>query len=168
MVRAALEDRDLLPDPQNWVSDRKAELATADRLANCIALCCVVVRRVSWLTMLSAACSNSRPRTESDRNRAILITMSGRSRVLEAISTALPTCHRGRPAYCAASPASPTSSKEPASQRRRETLMGNCKLHRTVMLQPALMRRKKPFCATVISRRSWIRVSISKFLASFR
>ncbi len=28
-------------------------LATADRLANCIALCCVVAWRVSWLTMLS-------------------------------------------------------------------------------------------------------------------
>ncbi|MFC0281357.1 hypothetical protein ACFFJM_16270, partial [Falsigemmobacter intermedius] len=28
-------------------------LATADRLANCIALCCVVAWRVTWLTMLS-------------------------------------------------------------------------------------------------------------------
>ena len=28
-------------------------LATADRLANCIALCCVVAWRVSWMTMLS-------------------------------------------------------------------------------------------------------------------
>ncbi|MDX2482354.1 MAG: trimethylamine methyltransferase family protein, partial [Pseudodonghicola sp.] len=45
----------------------------------------------------------------------------------EAISTARPTRHRGRPSYGEASPASPTSSKEPASQRRHQTLMGNCK-----------------------------------------
>ncbi len=35
-------------------------LATADRLANCIALCCVVAWRVSWLTMLSRAAVTNR------------------------------------------------------------------------------------------------------------
>lgn len=34
-------------------------LATADRLANCIALCCVVAWRVSWLTMLSREASDA-------------------------------------------------------------------------------------------------------------
>ncbi|MDF3362731.1 IS4 family transposase [Sulfitobacter sp. Ks41] len=37
-------------------------LATADRLANCIALCCVVAWRVSWLTMLS----REAPKASSD------------------------------------------------------------------------------------------------------
>ena len=36
-------------------------LATADRLANCIALCCVVAWRVSWLTMLSREAPKSSP-----------------------------------------------------------------------------------------------------------
>ena len=36
-------------------------LATADRLANCIALCCVVAWRVSWLTMLSRETPASDP-----------------------------------------------------------------------------------------------------------
>lgn len=36
-------------------------LATADRLANCIALCCVVAWRVSWLTMLSRDAPNASP-----------------------------------------------------------------------------------------------------------
>ena len=36
-------------------------LATADRLANCIALCCVVSWRVSWLTMLSREVPKASP-----------------------------------------------------------------------------------------------------------
>ena len=36
-------------------------LATADRLANCIALCCVVAWRVTWLTMLSRETPASDP-----------------------------------------------------------------------------------------------------------
>lgn len=36
-------------------------LATADRLANCIALCCVVAWRVSWLTMLSREAPKASP-----------------------------------------------------------------------------------------------------------
>jgi hypothetical protein len=36
-------------------------LATADRLANCIALCCVVAWRVTWLTMLSREAPGADP-----------------------------------------------------------------------------------------------------------
>lgn len=36
-------------------------LATADRLANCIAMCCVVAWRVSWLTMLSREVPKASP-----------------------------------------------------------------------------------------------------------
>lgn len=36
-------------------------LATADRLANCIALCCIVAWRVSWLTMLSRGPQDAPP-----------------------------------------------------------------------------------------------------------
>ena len=36
-------------------------LATADRLANCIALCCVVAWRVSWLTRLSREAPKAEP-----------------------------------------------------------------------------------------------------------
>lgn len=36
-------------------------LATADRLANCIALCCVVAWRVSWLAMLSRETPGASP-----------------------------------------------------------------------------------------------------------
>ena len=36
-------------------------LATADRLANCIALCCVVAWRVSWPTMLSREAPKASP-----------------------------------------------------------------------------------------------------------
>ena len=36
-------------------------LATADRLANCIALCCVVAWRVSWLTMLGREAPKASP-----------------------------------------------------------------------------------------------------------
>lgn len=46
-------------------------LATADRLANCIALCCVVAWRVSWLTMLSREAPATDPAavfTEDERN----------------------------------------------------------------------------------------------------
>lgn len=46
-------------------------LATADRLANCIALCCVVAWRVTWLTMLSREPSAPDPAavfTEDERN----------------------------------------------------------------------------------------------------
>lgn len=45
-------------------------LATADRLANCIALCCVVAWRVSWLTMLSRETPKALPAaafTEDER-----------------------------------------------------------------------------------------------------
>lgn len=46
-------------------------LATADRLANCIALCCVVAWRVSWLTMLSRDAPGAKPAavfTEAERH----------------------------------------------------------------------------------------------------
>lgn len=46
-------------------------LATADRLANCIALCCVVAWRVSWLTMLSREAPEAAPTavfTETERH----------------------------------------------------------------------------------------------------
>lgn len=46
-------------------------LATADRLANCIALCCVVAWRVSWLTMLSREAPKASPAaafTDAERN----------------------------------------------------------------------------------------------------
>jgi len=46
-------------------------LATADRLANCIAMCCVVAWRVSWLTMLSREVSTASPDavfTNAERN----------------------------------------------------------------------------------------------------
>ena len=36
-------------------------LATADRLANCIALCCVVAWRVTWLTMLGRETAGAEP-----------------------------------------------------------------------------------------------------------
>lgn len=45
-------------------------LATADRLANCIALCCIVAWRVSWLTMLSRGTQSASPAavlTEAER-----------------------------------------------------------------------------------------------------
>lgn len=45
--------------------------ATADRLANCIALCCIVAWRVSWLTMLSRGTQGTSPAvvfTEEERN----------------------------------------------------------------------------------------------------
>jgi hypothetical protein len=45
-------------------------LATADRLANCIALCCVVAWRVSWLTMLNREAPEASPAavfTEAER-----------------------------------------------------------------------------------------------------
>ena len=38
-------------------------LATVDRLANCIALCCVVAWRVSWMTMLSREAIKASPGT---------------------------------------------------------------------------------------------------------
>src|SRR5690606_24450976 len=46
-------------------------LATADRLANCIALCCVVAWRVTWLTMLSRETAGAEPAaifTDAERN----------------------------------------------------------------------------------------------------
>lgn len=48
-------------------------LATADRLANCIALCCVVAWRVSWLTMLSREAPKVSPATVfTDAERQLL------------------------------------------------------------------------------------------------
>lgn len=46
-------------------------LATADRLANCIALCCVVAWRVTWLTTLSRETAGAEPAaifTDAERN----------------------------------------------------------------------------------------------------
>jgi hypothetical protein len=46
-------------------------LATADRLANCVALCCIVAWRVSWLTMLSRGTQGTSPAvvfTEEERS----------------------------------------------------------------------------------------------------
>lgn len=46
-------------------------LATAERLANCIALCCIVAWRVSWLTMLSRDAPTADPAavfTEEERH----------------------------------------------------------------------------------------------------
>jgi hypothetical protein len=45
-------------------------LTTADRLANCIALCCVVAWRISWLTILRRQCPRASPAavfTETER-----------------------------------------------------------------------------------------------------
>ncbi|MFV0294384.1 MAG: transposase [Paracoccus sp. (in: a-proteobacteria)] len=50
---------------------KELRLATADRLANCIALCCVVAWRVSWLAMLSRETPATDPAavfTEGERN----------------------------------------------------------------------------------------------------
>jgi len=48
-------------------------LATADRLANCIALCCVVAWRVSWLTMLSREVPKASPAAVfTDAERGLL------------------------------------------------------------------------------------------------
>lgn len=48
-------------------------LATADRLANCIALCCVVAWRVSWLTMLSRDAPKASPEAVfTDTERSLL------------------------------------------------------------------------------------------------
>ena len=48
-------------------------LATADRLANCIALCCIVAWRVTWLTMLSRETSASDPAAVfTDEERRLL------------------------------------------------------------------------------------------------
>ncbi|MDE3029194.1 MAG: IS4 family transposase, partial [Paracoccaceae bacterium] len=52
-------------------------LTTADRLANCIALCCVVAWRVSWLTMLSREApdaSSAAVFTEAERRMLELAT----------------------------------------------------------------------------------------------
>jgi len=52
-------------------------LTTADRLANCIALCCVVAWRVSWLTMLSREVPEASPAavfTEAERRMLELAT----------------------------------------------------------------------------------------------
>ena len=49
----------------------KLRLATAERLANCIALCCVVAWRVSWLAMLSRDAQTADPAavfTEDERH----------------------------------------------------------------------------------------------------
>ena len=48
-------------------------LATADRLANCIALCCVVAWRVSWLSMLSRDAPKASPEAVfTDTERSLL------------------------------------------------------------------------------------------------
>ena len=133
-------------------------LATADRLANRIALCCVVAWRVTWLTMLSRETAGAEPAAvftdaerhlleqatpeENARHREISPSMSGRSRGSEATLIVHPTLHRGRPSYGEASPASPTSSKERASQRRRK-LMGNCKAGRKGT-RPPIRRSSHP------------------------
>ena len=52
-------------------------LATAERLANCIALCCVVAWRVSWLTMLSREAPEASPAavfTDAERRMLELAT----------------------------------------------------------------------------------------------
>ena len=57
-------------------------LATADRLANCIALCCVVAWRVSWLTMLSREAPEAPPAavfTDAER-RMLELATPGRKR----------------------------------------------------------------------------------------
>lgn len=49
---------------------QELRLATADRLANCIALCCVVAWRVTWLAMLSRETPEADPAavfTEDER-----------------------------------------------------------------------------------------------------
>lgn len=83
----------------------------------------------------SATCSTRRRQTGSARHRATSNSMSGPSRVSEATSTALPTHRRGRRSYGGDSHASPTSLKEPVSQRR-QTLVGNCKSDRTLTRHP--------------------------------
>ena len=54
-------------------------LATADRLANCIALCCVVAWRVSWLTMLSREAPAADPAAVfTDAERYLLVSATPR------------------------------------------------------------------------------------------
>ncbi|WP_424988938.1 IS4/Tn5 family transposase DNA-binding protein [Microbulbifer sp. S227A] len=56
-------------ESMRWLDNLR--LATAERLANCIALCCVVAWRVSWLTMLSRKAPATDPAavfTEDERN----------------------------------------------------------------------------------------------------
>ncbi len=56
-------------------------LATADRLANCIALCCVVAWRVSWLTMLSREAPKASPAAVlTDVERRLLERMTPESK----------------------------------------------------------------------------------------
>lgn len=70
-------------------------LATADRLANCIALCCIVAWRVSWLTMLNRGTQGTSPAavfTEDERGlleRAIPDRKRGNRRDLDFYVRAL-------------------------------------------------------------------------------
>lgn len=59
-------------------------LPTADRLANCLALCCVVAWRVSWLTMLSREASGADPAaifTDTERSLLERSTPAGKRKV---------------------------------------------------------------------------------------
>lgn len=87
-------------------------LTTADRLANCIALCCVVAWRVSWLTMLTREAPKASPAsvfTKAERRMLELATPDRKRQEpynlsfyvkavarLGVISTALPTRRQGR------------------------------------------------------------------------
>ncbi|MCE2577985.1 hypothetical protein LDL36_19765 [Komagataeibacter sp. FNDCR1] len=56
-------------------------LTTADRLANCIALCCVVAWRVSWMTMLRRELPRTSPSVVfTDVERHILERMTPQNR----------------------------------------------------------------------------------------
>jgi len=51
----------------------KIRLTTADRLANCIALCCVVAWRVSWLTILRRQAPEAAPATVFTETERVLL-----------------------------------------------------------------------------------------------
>ncbi|MCB5410293.1 transposase [Pseudogemmobacter sp. CC-YST710] len=108
-------------------------LATADRLANCIALCCIAERHRhqtlrQFLQTKSAIYSNVQRRTECARHRTTWRSMHGSA----AISTERPTRHLGPQSSGGAYRVSLISSKEHAWQSRRRKLMGNCKPVRAV------------------------------------
>lgn len=59
-------------------------LATADRLANCIALCCVVAWRVSWLAMLSRETPGADPAAVFTRDERHLLDQATPDRKRQA------------------------------------------------------------------------------------
>jgi hypothetical protein len=116
----------------------EVRLTTADRLANCIALCCVVAWRIHWMTMLRRDnpgappgavftdlelefLDSSAPNAEPGATRNLDFYMIRVAR-LGATSPEGTTPRRGPSSCGEASPASPTSSQ--ASQRQKHRSKG--------------------------------------------